>query len=81
MIIESICKLGCSILAGVFSAFEMISLPFNLINTLSSILQYGTWVVGSDVLLLFTGSVVFWWGVKASIGIGIWAYEHIPFIS
>jgi len=79
MIIETICSFACTLLKTLFSALEFFSLPFDLINTLTTILQYGTWVVGSDVLLLFTGSVAFWWGVKASIGIGIWVYEHIPF--
>lgn len=80
MIVESICSFACSLLSGLFSTLEVLNLPYNLINTLSTILQYGTWVVGSDILLLFTGSVALWWGVKASIGIGVWVYEHIPLI-
>lgn len=80
MIIESICSFACSLLYGLFSTLEVISLPIHLINTLTAILQYGTWVVGSDILLLFAGSVCLWWGVKASIGVGIWVYEHIPLV-
>lgn len=81
MFIELICTIGSTILKGIFSVFSLVSLPYDSINTLSTILQYGTWVVGSDVLLLFTGTVFTWWGVKASIGIAIWVYEHIPFIN
>ena len=78
MIIECICSFACTLLYGLFSTLEFISLPVNLINTLTTILQYGTWVVGSDVLLLFAGSVALWWGVKASIGVGIWVYDKLP---
>ena len=80
MIIEGICSFACGLLKVLFSGLEIFDLPFDMINTLGAVLQYGTWVVGSDVLLLFTGSVALWWGVKASIGIGVWVYEHIPFL-
>lgn len=80
MIIEGICSFACTLLYGLFSTLEVISLPFDLINTLAGIMQYGTWVVGADILLLFTGSVALWWGVKASIGVGVWVYEHIPLV-
>lgn len=80
MIIETVCNFACALLSGLFSTLEVFSLPFDTINSLTAILQYGTWVVGSDILLLFTGSVALWWGVKASIGIGVWVYEHLPFI-
>ena len=80
MIIESITALACRLLYSLFSAFEFLTLPIDLIATLASIMQYGTWVVGADILLLFTGSVALWWGVKSSIGIAIWVYEHIPLV-
>jgi len=80
LIIESITGFACRLLYSLFSAFEVLSLPTDLIAVLTTILQYGTWVVGSDILLLFTGSVALWWGVKASLGIAIWVYEHLPFL-
>ena len=80
MILESVTGLACRILYTLFSTLEVVSLPIDLISTLATILQYGTWVVGADILLLFTGSVALWWGVKASLGIAIWVYEHIPFV-
>ena len=78
MIIEGICGFVCDLLYGLFSLFQLFSLPVDLINTLSTVLQDGTWAVGADILLLFTGCITFWWGVKLSIGIGIWVYEHLP---
>lgn len=78
MIIEGVCAFVCDLLYGLFSVFQVFSLPLDLINGLAAILQYGVWVVGADVLLLVTGCISFWWGVKLSIGLGIWVYEHLP---
>lgn len=78
MIVEGICSFAASIIRGIFGLFETWTLPFDLIGVLTEILRYGTWVVGSDVLLLVTGSIVFWWTVKASVGVAIWIYDKLP---
>ena len=78
MIVEGVCSFACRLLYSLFSALEFVTLPVDLISTLAHILQYGTWVVGADVLLLFTGSVALWWGVKASIGVALWLYDKLP---
>ena len=78
MIMFGMVAIGKFLISLIFSAFEMIALPVDLISTLYNILCYGSWVVGSDVLLLFVGSVTFWWSVKFSVGLAIWIYEHLP---
>lgn len=80
MIVEGITAFCCFLLENLFVGLDFIMLPFDLINTLTTILQYGVWVVGADILLLFTGSVAIWWGAKLSIGVALWLYEHIPFV-
>lgn len=80
MIVEGITGFCCFLIESLLSGLSFMSLPFDLINTLTTILQYGVWVVGADVLLLFSGSVALWWGAKMSIGLGVWLYEHIPFV-
>lgn len=81
MIIESITGFCCALIKSFFSALSFVSLPLDLINTLTTILQFGTWVVGADILLLFAGSVGLWWSAKLTIGVALWLYEHIPFVS
>lgn len=78
MIVESVCSFAAAILKGLFGLIEIWTLPFDLIGVLTEILRYGVWVVGSDVLLLFTGSVFLWWTVKASVGVAIWIYDKLP---
>lgn len=78
MIGETLIDLCIGVLRGLFGVLEIVNLPTQLIGTLGNILVYGNWVVGTDVLLLFVGSVVFWWGVHLSIGIAIWVWKLLP---
>lgn len=78
MIGESLIDLFLGIFRIVFSAIDMISLPTELISTLSTILAYGNWVVGLDVMALFVTSVVFWWTFKMSIGLIVWVWDRLP---
>lgn len=80
MIVEGIARLVSNILITLFSAFEVVSLPLSLINTLYSIIAYGTYIVGADVMLVFASTVVLWWGIHLSIGLALWVYEKIPFV-
>ena len=78
MIGETLIDLGFGIFRLLFGAFEMIGLPYQFMSVLESILAYGNWVVGVDIMILFVGSVVFWWGVHLSIGLAIWLWNQLP---
>lgn len=78
MIIETVFQWSANLIVALFSTFEIISLPLDLISTLYNILCYGVWVVGSDIILLFTTSVIFWVTFKSSVGLAIWLYKMLP---
>lgn len=78
MIGEVLIDLFFSLLTGLFSTFELIALPTQFISTLETIMSYGVWIVGADIMVLFAGSVVFWWGVHLSIGLAVWVWERLP---
>ena len=78
MIIETIFGWASNFIVGLFSAFQIINLPLDLISTLYTILCYGVWVVGTDVLLLVFTSVMGWLTFKASVGLIIWLYKLLP---
>lgn len=80
MIVEGITAFCCFLIENLFVGLDFILLPLDLINTLLAILQFGVWVVGADVLLLFSGSIALWWSAKLSIGVALWLYEKIPFV-
>lgn len=78
MIGELLIDLFFGIFSALFSALEFVNLPTQAIGALSNIIVYGNWVVGVDILALFAGSVVFWWGVHMSIGMAVWLWEKLP---
>lgn len=78
MIIEGTLDLFFSLLEMAFSGLEAIYLPTQLINTLSTLMCYGVWVVGVDVLGYFVSAVVFWWTLKFTVGLVVWVWELLP---
>lgn len=63
---------------GLFDGLAFLGLPYDLINTLSSILCYGTWVIGADLMAIIISSIVFWWTVKFAVGLIVWVWELLP---
>lgn len=78
MIGEALINLCLGIFRLLFGTLEFIQLPTQIISTLGTILVYGNWVVGVDILSLFVASVVFWWGVHLSIGLAVWLWKMLP---
>lgn len=78
MIIETICQWCCNFIVGLFSVFEIVNLPLDFISTLYTIMCYGVWVVGADVILLFTASLMGWISFKAVVGVPLWLYKLLP---
>lgn len=78
MIGEALVDLCFGIFRLLFGSLEFLALPTQLISTLETILVYGIWIVGVDIMVLFVGSVVLWWGVHLSIGLAVWLWKMLP---
>ena len=78
MIVQSVVDLFFTVLGNAFGALEFIGLPLQYINTLQTILVYGVWVVGADIMALFVTMVVGWWTVKLAVGLVVWLWELLP---
>lgn len=78
MIVQSVVDLFFAVLGNAFGALEVIGLPLQYINTLQTILVYGVWVVGADIMALFVTMVVGWWTVKLAVGLVVWLWELLP---
>ena len=81
MIVNTLMSLGISVVRFIFGLIEAVSIPSDLVSVLYSIMCYGTWVVGSDVLLLCTGSIMSWITVRLSSGIAVWAWQQVSAIT
>lgn len=78
MIVEGIVDLFFATLSQAFLGLEIVGLPLQYINALQTILVYGTWVVGADIMAIFVAMVVGWWSIKLSVGLVVWLWELIP---
>ena len=79
MIVETVFSWACSFIQLLFSGFQILQLPANLIEVLANILCYGVWVVGADVLGIILTNVLFWLGFKYTLGMCIWFWRLLPF--
>lgn len=78
MIIKALATVFMEAIVALVGLIEFVTLPVDLASTLVTVLSYGNWIVGSDVLLIFSGSVLFWLGVRWSFNLAIWVYKLLP---
>jgi len=60
------------------STVSMITLPIDMISALSTVSAYGSWVVGSDLLMIFATCVFSWTTIKISIGVILFIWRLLP---
>lgn len=82
MIGEFLIDVFFGIFERLISVIDFFQIPGETLTSsiafLSQYMKYAHWIVGLDVLALFTGSIVFWWGVHLSIGLAVWVWEKLP---
>lgn len=78
MIVETVVDFFFAMMSTAFQGMEIIGLPYQVINTLQTILVYGTWIVGADILALFVSMVVGWWALKLGVGLVVFIWELLP---
>ena len=79
MIVEFFIKMFVAFLDTLISAVSMVTLPIDMISALSTVSAYGSWVVGSDLLLIFATCVFTWTTVKIGIGLVLFVWRLLPF--
>lgn len=78
MILEIIVTFLCSILETVLIPLQAITLPFNLISTLATITGFGSYIVGADLLIIFSGCILFWSGIKIVVSFALFVWDLLP---
>ena len=79
MIFETLIDYFVSLLSLAIDGFHAVSLPFDLISALGTVVSYGSFVVGADLMLIFCSCVVGWLTLKISVGIIIFVWRLLPF--
>lgn len=78
MIIESLINVAVTLFSGIISVLNFFSIPTDLIDVLATVCVYGNWIVGADVLLLFSGCIASWFLIKMSFGLILFIWEELP---
>jgi hypothetical protein len=79
MIFETMLQFCTSLICTAVSLCGVITLPSNLLSTLQAVTCYGSYVVGSDLLLIFCSNVTFWLAAKVTIGLVLFIWRLLPF--
>jgi hypothetical protein len=79
MILEALISFCTSIICTAVSLCGVITLPSNVISTLQAVTCYGSYVVGSDLLLIFCTTVTFWLTAKITVGLVLFIWRLLPF--
>ena len=80
MIFDLLLDVLATFLNFILGLVGVLSLPENLILVLYDILKYGSWVVGSDLLVIIFGVISMVIAMRLSVGFADFIYRHIPFI-
>jgi len=78
MIVECVLSLFTSLVCQAISACGVLSLPLDSVRVLQAITCYGSYVVGSDLLLIFGSTVAFWLAVKCGLGLLLFIWRLLP---
>lgn len=79
MIFEVLLGICKTILINAISSLGVLHLPLDIAAFLGTVTNYGAFCVGGDIMFMFTSSVMFWFGVKCSLGIVLFIWRLLPF--
>lgn len=79
MIVEAMIDLFITLLTSIMNSVNIIGIPLNGIQVLSTICAYGSYVVGADLLLTFAGCVAMWMILKLQLGLLLFIWRLLPF--
>lgn len=78
MIIEVLVDYFVSLLSLAIDGFNAVSIPVDLISSLSTFVGYGSFVVGADLLLIVCSNIVAWLTFKIFAGIILFVWRLLP---
>ena len=79
MLLEFLMNLTFNFLSGVLDLFTAFELPLDSIQVLATFCSYGSYIVGSDLLVLFATSVLTRITCRITIGFLIFLWRCLPF--
>lgn len=59
-------------------SLNIVTIPSDVILSLAKFTRFGAYVVGSDILLIFSASVLAWMGIRFTIGLIVFVWKLLP---
>lgn len=78
MIVNGLTGLAMWFIGVLFSTFDAVSLPTDLIGVLLDTMKFGAWVIGADLVAIFFANVLFWLTFKFTAGLVLFIWRLIP---
>lgn len=78
MILEALIDLFVNFLLALLDTVNLVNIPSDVVATLHEFAVYGSYVVGSDLLVLFATMIFTWAAAKLSVGLAIRIWELLP---
>lgn len=78
MIVQFFLDFAVNLFTGLFAVLDFVQVPVDVISTLATITSYGTWIIGTDVALMFCGSISFWLTFKLTVGVIKFIWQLLP---
>lgn len=78
MILEGLANFAMWIINLIFSGFSIISLPLSFVSVLIQFMNYGSWILGGDLLSIVFATVFGWLTFKFTAGLILFIYRLIP---
>lgn len=78
MIIETLVGFALSLVQGLFSLLNLVTLPTDLLTALLDFFCYGTWVIGADLMGIVLATIVGWLTFKFVAGLVLFIWRLLP---
>lgn len=75
--VTSLLELTKNLLIGGLNLIDALGLPTDLIFAFADYTGYGVWFVGADLCLKIAASIVFWIGLKLSVGLALFVWRLV----
>lgn len=78
MIFSLLSSVVKALVLGAINVVSIFSLPVDLMKVLGAFASVGSWVIGSDLVVIFFGFVVWWYGVRFAFGLATFIWKMLP---
>lgn len=78
MIVEGLVGLAMNFLEMIFSGFNLVTIPVDISSTLLTVLGYGAWIMGADMVALVFTTILGWLMFRFVAGVLIFVWRLLP---